>query len=116
MALGTEALKAFTSRLGFRGQFNVETLAATKACTLQSSQFQALDPDGSPRDVTLPAVTKGDDGYFVFVLNTAGAANALTVKDAAAATVATVAQNKAAVVYVTAAGAWARLCVLDAVA
>lgn len=74
---------------------NVETLAGAKTLTTEDAKFQHLDPDGAGRDVTLPA-EENNQGLTYRVLNTASGANALTVKDDAGATVATVAQNEAA--------------------
>lgn len=64
----------------------------------QSAQFQALDPDGSNRDVTLPA-EEASQGLFFIIKNTANAGGEdLVVKDDAASTVVTLAQNQCSIV------------------
>jgi hypothetical protein len=113
MAYSTEALRALTSRLSFKQSWNVETLAGAKACSLSSGQFQQLDPGGAHRDVTLPAVAKGDAGYFFVFANAASGAENLVVKDAAASTIATFGQSKCGIVFVDSAGAWQSFGALD---
>jgi hypothetical protein len=74
---------------------NVETLAANKTLTGADATFQHLDPGGAGRDVTLPAeATSG--GRSFRILNTADAAEDLTVKDDGASTIVTISQNEAA--------------------
>jgi hypothetical protein len=63
------------------------TMAAAVTLTATSPRYQFLDPDGSDRDVTLPTGSAG----LAFVIRHFGAANVITVKDAAAATVTTLA-------------------------
>lgn len=103
------AVQPVTGNAALRGGFAAETLAAAKTLATTDAQFQALDPGGAGRDVTLPDV-EGDlsfDGYWVVIANTADAAEDLTVKDASTATIGTVSQNELGVFYVSAAGAWA---------
>lgn len=76
---------------------NTETLAGAKVLTVHDAKVQALDPDGSARNVDLPDM--GDYGFGEFIIvNTAGGAEVITVRDAANsnATVATPTQNEAA--------------------
>ncbi len=68
-----------------KGFLNVETLAGNKTLVAKDSQFQALDPDGSDRDIVLPAEL---DGLRYDILHTGGANN-LVVKNDAASTIAT---------------------------
>tara|TARA_Y100000310_G_scaffold74912_1_gene71153 strand:+ start:268 stop:618 length:351 start_codon:yes stop_codon:yes gene_type:complete len=72
---------------------NIETLAATKTLVPQDAQFQALDPDGSHRNVDLPA-EEASQGLFFFIKNTAGGAENLVVRNDAAATKETLGQGK----------------------
>jgi|TARA_R110001583_G_scaffold21350_7_gene81126 hypothetical protein len=72
---------------------NVETLAGAKTLTPQDAQFQLLDPDGSHRNVDLPA-EEASQGLFFFIKNTAGGAENLVVRDDAAGTKETLAQGK----------------------
>lgn len=107
MALSTQALGRLTARIAAPGTFEVATLAGAHTLTLASGQFQILDPGGAHRDVTLPTVAKHDNGYGIVVINAADAAENLVVKDAAAATIGTIAEDRLGVFYVDAAGAWA---------
>lgn len=72
---------------------NVEALAGTKTLLPQDAQFQLLDPDGSHRNVDLPA-EEASQGLFYVIKNTAGGAENLVVRDDAAATKETLAQGK----------------------
>lgn len=51
-----------------------------------------LDPGGAGRDVTLPAV---EEGLMFLINNAADAAEDITVKNPAAATIGTISQNEA---------------------
>jgi hypothetical protein len=72
---------------------NVETLSGAKTLLPQDAQFQLLDPDGSHRDVTLPA-EEASQGLFFIIKNTAGGAENLVVENDAAATKETLGQGK----------------------
>ena len=74
--LAVNPMNGLRLRLGH----NLETLAGTKTLLPQDSQFQALDPGGSHRDVTLPA-EEASQGLFFFIKNTADAAENLVVKN-----------------------------------
>jgi len=66
---------------------NTETLAGAKVLVNTDAQFQKLDPDGAPRDVTLPAV---QEGLFYWIYDFGGTlGETLVVKNPAAATLAT---------------------------
>jgi len=71
---------------------NIEILSATKTLTDYSGSVQALDPDGSHRDVELPA--EADTNPYFYIANTAGGAENLVVKSDAPATIATLGQNE----------------------
>ncbi len=74
------------------GGVSFVTLAANLTMTLKSPHLQFIDP-ADARDVTLPA-TNGQGCIWVIV-NTADAAETITVKDPAGNTVKTIAQNAA---------------------
>ena len=65
-----------------KGHLNIETLAGNKTLVHIDSQFQALDPDGSNRDILLPALL---DGLRYDILHD-GSANDLVIKTALGAT------------------------------
>ena len=62
-----------------KGFLNVETLAGTKTLVAKDSQFQALDPNGSNRDVLLPPEL---DGLRYDILHDGGANNLVISNDA----------------------------------
>jgi len=107
MGYPNETGRRLTYRLALAGAFDAaETLAAAKTLTKRDGHFLRFDPDGSARDITLPAVTPDDEGDFYVIGNTAGGAENLVIKNAAGSTVVTVNQSEAGVVYVDSAGAW----------
>jgi hypothetical protein len=75
---------------------NTETLTGTKTLADTDAQIQFLDPGGAGRDVTLPAV--GDNNHPFYIVNTADAAETLTVKNSGGTTIVQVLQNSAAFV------------------
>ena len=79
--------------LRLRAGHNIETLAGTKTLVPQDAQFQALAPDGSHRNVDLPA-EEASLGLFFLIKNTAGGAENLVVRDDAASTKETLGQGK----------------------
>ncbi len=74
---------------------NDELLAAAKVLVIGDAQFQRLDPGGATRLVDLPAEAVST-GLAYRILNTADAAEDLTVRDDGGGTIATVSQNEAA--------------------
>ena len=68
----------------------------------------AIDPGGAARNVTLWAEAD-THGMLAMIVNLADAAETITLKDGAASTVGTVAQNKAAIV-ANIAGTWVKVC------
>ena len=65
--------------------------------TTESQNFQRIDPAGGAIDVDLP-VEADSNGTWFYIENLADAAEAITVKNSSAATVATISQNEAAIV------------------
>lgn len=84
-------------RLGSSLGANTETLAANKTLIVSDPVHQRLDPGGSARDVTLPAEADSLDLRFE-ILNTADAAEDLTVKNDGGGTIVTISQNEKATV------------------
>ena len=78
-----------------RADVNVETLADNKTLTVEDAQLQKLDPDGSARDISLPAEASST-GVAFRIVNAADGAENLVVKDDGASTIATLNQNEAA--------------------
>ena len=78
-----------------------ETLAGTKTIGDADGQILKLDPNGSARDVLLPAEGNVDPaGRMYAIVNAADAAENLVVKDDSGTdTIATISQNEAALVY-----------------
>lgn len=70
------------------------TLAGNATITHQTAQVRFVDPAGN-RDYTMPAAKAG---YWHLVVNTADAAETITVKDAAGNTIVAVAQDRAGLV------------------
>lgn len=96
MAFDGDNPQKFYRPLAIVGSVNAtETLTGARTLTLKDGQFLKLDPGGANRDVTLPAIEKSD-GVFIRICNAADAAENLVVKNAAAATIATLNQNEAA--------------------
>ena len=71
----------------------IATLSTDDVLLPQSAQFQALDPDGTHRNVDLPA-EEASQGLFFFIKNTAGGAENLGVRNDAGATKETLGQGK----------------------
>lgn len=98
----------FNAAMSFGAGGGVDNLTLTGDYTVDfvnNAQFLRMDPGGSSRNVTLPKITapynKADEasrlGLWYWIANTADAAENLVVKDAAAATIATLNQNEAAI-------------------
>ena len=79
--------------LRLRGGHNIATLSDAIVLLPQSPQFQALDPDGSHRNVDLPA-EEASQGLFFFIKNTAGGAENLVVRNDNGDTKETLGQGK----------------------
>lgn len=80
------------------GTYTEATLSGNTTLKVNSAELQLLNPNGAHRDVTLPAyaaIIAAKRKRFL-IMNTAGAANNLVVKDAAGTTIATLNQNEAA--------------------
>lgn len=78
-----------------------ETLTAARTITLDEvERYQAFgfDPGGAGRTITLPA-EEVCEGVFLYISNTADAAEVLTIQNDAAATVVTPTQGEACVVW-----------------
>jgi hypothetical protein len=71
------------------------TLGAALTVDADSPQVLFLDPGGAGRNVDLPA-EETSKGLFFIIVNTADAAEALTIRNDAAGTVGSVTQNEAA--------------------
>jgi hypothetical protein len=77
----------------FRGWYsNTEILTGQKDLTDADLPLQYLDPGGAARDVILPAETGGNHSFVI--VNTADAAETITVKTAGDVTIGTVAQGE----------------------
>lgn len=72
---------------------NVETLSGDKTVSYTDAAIQVLDPGGAGRNVDLPADSVGQ---AFLVVNTADAAEDLTVRDADDNTIHAVSQDEAA--------------------
>jgi len=72
---------------------NVETLSDDKTLSYSDAAIQVLDPGGSARNVDLPA---DQVGQAYLIVNTADAAETITVRDDGDTAIADVAQNEAA--------------------
>lgn len=69
-----------------------ETLSGNKVLSVNATRTQFLDPDGA-RTLTLP-ITASSAGFPMVIVNKAGGAEAITVIDASANTIATIDQNE----------------------
>ena len=80
--------------------FTAQTLSGDTTLTVKDSQFQAIDPGGAGRNVTLPA---GDvRGRFMFIANKADADEGIVLlQPDGSTTAATVSQNDLAIIYAT---------------
>lgn len=71
---------------------NTQTLAGTKTLTDADFPLQYLDPGGAGRNVVLPA--EANTNHSFVIVNTADAAETLTVKDDGGTTIGTIAQGE----------------------
>lgn len=91
--------------LRLKGFAEEETLAGGKSLVARDSMIQMLDPDGSSRDIIVPA---DQDGLIYFIKNTASSGTAdIVVKDQSspAITISTCANGETALV-VCGIGGW----------
>ncbi len=72
---------------------NTETLTGNKTLVDTDPEVHYLDPGGAGRNVVLPAV--GEDNHSYLIVNTADAAENLTVKDAGAVVICVIGQGEA---------------------
>lgn len=78
---------------GLRVGVNTEALGGTKVLQTDDVVSQWLDPAGAGRNVDLPAEADSE-GLMFIIVNTADAAENLTVRNDAAGTVGVVGQNE----------------------
>jgi len=77
---------------------NIEAIAATRTLLVTDKQLQVLDPSGAARTVLLPAEADSD-GLFFVVVNSADAAEVISVKeDSGTTTIASLLQNEQCIV------------------
>ena len=99
-----------------KGGYYQATLAAGVTLDNTYPTLIGLDPGGSTRIVLLDAESLANQGLFRIIYNRADAAENLTVKDAAAATIGTVSQNEIGVFYMdSVAAGWVLVALIDAV-
>lgn len=93
-------VKAFGLRIvqGLRLSFRSRVMAGTVVLNANDPPVHYLDLNGAARNLDLPAAA-GNDGLTFTVRNITGTAQTLTIRDALAATVTTLAQNTFAVVH-----------------
>jgi len=92
----TEEAVVLGKRLRLNAGANVETLGGNKTLTVLDAKYQKLDPDGSNRDVNLPAEASSI-GLEFWIANAANGAKNLVVKNDGADTILTLNQDEAAV-------------------
>jgi hypothetical protein len=82
---------------GFRMQAQIRTLAADATLAVDAAPVLYIDPGGAARTVKLPLAAP--EGKVQIIVNTADAAEAITVTDSADAAIAggTIAQNQTAI-------------------
>jgi len=72
-------------------------LAGTYTMTANDPPVLAVDPDGSTRKVLMPLASANTEGLSFFIINWAGGAEDVTVRDSTdAATIGTISQNESA--------------------
>jgi len=98
-------VKNFGVHLGI--QADSWTAAANITLTVADANIQKIDPDGA-RDLPLPA--ESAEAAWFLIINAAGGAETITVKNAAGSTLDTVDQNEAGL-FCNIAGVWTFMCV-----
>ncbi len=88
----------YAPQLPARADANTETLTGDRVLTHDDTKLQLIDPGGASRNLDLPAEEESA-GLTFFIKNQADAAEDLTVRDDAAATVVTISQNEGAIVW-----------------
>lgn len=88
------------ANLATKSKFGVmsKVLAGTYVISKDMPTMLFLDANGAARNVDFPAITDDMKGLFFLVKNTAGAAFALTLRNAAAATLGDLAQGESGIV------------------
>jgi len=88
------------NRVTKKFKFNpaIRTLTGAVTLTADDSTMQSMNANGSARVITLPSLATSEGLMFV-IFNTSPTAVALTVNDAAAALVASVAQGKCGIFF-----------------
>lgn len=79
---------------GVKGGVNIQTLTGTTSMPTNPNWLNFLDPGGATRELRLPAEARG---LTLVIVNTADAAEDLTVKeDSGTTTIGTISQNEMA--------------------
>ena len=97
MSFRSSVTKAFLSAVALVGGCDTATLTGAVTLTGRSGRVQRLDPGGATRTVDLPGPSEGiydTDGHWFLVQNTADAAENLTIRDPANATVGTLTKGQ----------------------
>lgn len=77
----------------------VLTLTGNYVLAGLTTMLYFVDPGGGARNFTLPALTTADQGTFITLVNTADAAEVITIKNSGASTVLTLTQAEVAQLY-----------------
>ena len=104
-----QPLDSMFSLIAVDGLLDTETLTGNLTLDATYPMITKLDPGGSARDVTLEA-SASSTGLVRFIVNAADAAENLVVKDDGAATIATLAQNRAGLFHCNGT-AWSLVCI-----
>ncbi len=89
--------QAYNARVGVKGGYRTETLTGAATLDYTYPSIIGLDPGGAGRTVTLDGSAAADpaiDGLMRIIINTADAAEDLTIEDQAAGSVGTISQNE----------------------
>lgn len=97
-SLKAAQIRSYADRAGAkrRADYNTETLSGTKTMTHDDPEIHFLDPGGAGRTVTLPPEEESAGLKFIIV-NTADAAEVLTIQNDAAGTICTPTQAETAI-------------------